>query len=560
MKTKIFTISVLLLLAVIVFGNNDEVTPPTSKKTINVFSSSETYDLVESWTSAYANINIEQNFEINLTDNSALKSIITDDNTLGFIVKHPDEAMISDLTWQMVVGRNVVVAVINKENPYTETLNKVGVSAQKISEMLKSGQPKNWNMLLKNQLDAPIRVYLQNKPEVELSVSKFLGIEPSELTIIDSKTSEEFLSAIQNDKYAIGFCLLANVANLEQNDFAADIKLLPIDRNDNGNLDYNENFYGSLENFERAVWIGKYPKSLIQNIYAVSAISPKNENISNFLSWVVTSGQQFNISNGYTDLVYSEMQSNLEKLNPVTPLLAIQKEKSTSSKTWSIIIVSITMFIIFASLFIRDRKKTAKKDIKNKSLGILNEDSIKLPGGLLFDKSHTWVFMEKDGMLKIGIDDFLQHVTGKITGIIMKAPGDKIAKNELIVSLTQEGKKIDIYSSVTGVIKEINEDLVTSPSLINSSPYSKGWIYSVEPTNWSREISFLKIAETYREWIKREFVRLKNFIASINSHSETEGHLVFQEGGEIYDHVLQQMGPKVWEDFQINFIDNSDIN
>ena len=48
------------------------------------------------------------------------------------------------------------------------------------------------------------------------------------------------------------------------------------------------------------------------------------------------------------------------------------------------------------------------------------------PEGLYYDKTHTWAFMEKEGLIRVGIDDFLQHVTGTITRVIMKEPGETL--------------------------------------------------------------------------------------------------------------------------------------
>ena len=190
---------------------------------------------------------------------------------------------------------------------------------------------------------------------------------------------------------------------------------------------------------------------------------------------------------------------------------------------------------------------------------VLNEDNLEIPNGIYFDKTHTWSFMEKDGSVKIGIDDFMQNVTGQYSKIKMKNPGEKIIKNESLVTLVQDGKQIEIYAPISGKIKEINEDLVTDPSQINKSPYSEGWIYSIEPANWQREISFLKMADSYKIWIKNEISRLKDFLA-IMVNVENNQQIAFQEGGELYKHVLKEFGPRAWEDFQKNFIDNSDLN
>ena len=53
------------------------------------------------------------------------------------------------------------------------------------------------------------------------------------------------------------------------------IRLLPIDRNGNGLIDYNEKIYDDVNDFSRGVWIGKYPKALFSNIYTVAKGSLK---------------------------------------------------------------------------------------------------------------------------------------------------------------------------------------------------------------------------------------------------------------------------------------------
>lgn len=40
-----------------------------------------------------------------------------------------------------------------------------------------------------------------------------------------------------------------------------------------------------------------------------------------------------------------------------------------------------------------------------------------------------------------------------------------------------------IYSPVSGIIKEVNVALNSSPELINTNPYELGWICKIEMTN-----------------------------------------------------------------------------
>jgi glycine cleavage system H lipoate-binding protein len=189
---------------------------------------------------------------------------------------------------------------------------------------------------------------------------------------------------------------------------------------------------------------------------------------------------------------------------------------------------------------------------------VLDENSILVPKGLYFDKTHTWAFMEKNGSVKIGIDDFLQRITGQLTKIKMKDPGEKIRKGEQILTIIRNGKQLHIYAPISGIIKERNPSILADASMLNSSPYYDGWVYLVEPKNWIREVQFLFMAEKYLEWLKDELSRLKDFITtSVRSNTAGYEHIVLQDGGELSDHVLADLGPEIWEDFQTEFIDTS---
>jgi glycine cleavage system H lipoate-binding protein len=166
--------------------------------------------------------------------------------------------------------------------------------------------------------------------------------------------------------------------------------------------------------------------------------------------------------------------------------------------------------------------------------------------------------MDQNGIVKVGIDDFLQHITGKITRIKMKNPGKKVKKGEQIVSIIQNGKQLNLYSPVSGTIIEQNTVLESDTSVINTSPYADGWIYKIEPTNWVRENPLLFMADKQKEFIRKEFARLRDFLATaLKSDTESYSLLVLQDGGEVKDGVLSGLGPEVWDDFQTNFIDPS---
>jgi len=131
-------------------------------------------------------------------------------------------------------------------------------------------------------------------------------------------------------------------------------------------------------------------------------------------------------------------------------------------------------------------------------------------------------------------------------------------KGDQILSIIQNGKQLNIYAPVSGVIKEKNIILDSDAALVNKSPYNEGWVYRIEPSNWLRENQLLFMADKQRLFLKSELSRLKDFLSeALKTDDEKYALLILQDGGELRDNTLSNLGPEVWDDFQTKFIDPS---
>jgi len=391
-------------------------------------------------------------------------------------------------------------------------------------------------------------------------VKGFLNTSEAINGAIVMESAKEMLEAIKKDAYAIGFCRLINIVDANNQCITDKISILPIDKNGNGRLDYMEKIYDDLTSFSRGVWIGKYPKALFRNIYSVSFSQPANETEVAFLKWIITDGQVYLNSYGYYNLSYSERQSQTDILNDSIFNDYQPKNTFANLKFFLVIFGSVIIagFLVNMAYTYRKHRRMPAYVPAFVNLVALNEDKIKVPKGLYYDITHTWAFMNENGIVKIGIDDFIQHVTGKLTRIEMRKPGEKINKGERLCTIVQKGKQLNIYSPVSGTIIEQNGSLNSDASIINSAPYTGGWIYMIEPSNWVRELLFLINADKYKELLKNEFVRLKDFFAVVIKPGTPDfAHVTMQDGGELQDSVLSDIGPEVWEEFQTGFINKS---
>jgi phosphate transport system substrate-binding protein len=84
--------------------------------------------------------------------------------------------------------------------------------------------------------------------------------------------------------------------------------VLPINFKGKGRLEGKSKIFDSFEHLQRAMWLGKFPCSLVRNLYLVSKGQPKTKEMVDFIYWVVTDGQKIVPDNGYIELHSSEVQ------------------------------------------------------------------------------------------------------------------------------------------------------------------------------------------------------------------------------------------------------------
>ena len=532
---------------------------PGKPASISIFSTADLYPLTLRWADEYSGLHPGQQVSVSKVSEGELNGLSGESGRIGILSGQDIKALDRLPSWQVVVGREVIVPVINAANPFMEEISRKGIAAEALASGIENPGRQNWGTLLKNGQTVPVKFYVLDDPSVKAGLAAFLKSDPSKAGYLKVVTAEQMTTALQQDPGAIGFCRLTNVLDATGQNLEPSIRLLPIDKNGNGKLDYMEQIYDDAQTFSRGVWIGKYPQALTFDIFAVSSGQPGGETETGFLSWVLTDGQEFLNGNGFCNLVINERQSQLDKLYPA----GIASSPSAGPAAYQFYLLWALAGILVLGfgggwVLRRFRRKNAASPASASGIPVsFDERSIDVPKGIYFDKTHTWAFMEQDGLVKIGIDDFLMHVTGPVSRIELKNPGEKVTKGAPFITVVQQGKQLNIHSPVSGTIKAQNRDLAARTSKLRSSPYADGWVYRIEPANWLREIQFLFMAEKYRTWIAGEFSRLRDFLAaSLGSGDARYAHLVLQDGGALKEDLLSELGPEVWEDFQEKFLDS----
>lgn len=99
-----------------------------------------------------------------------------------------------------------------------------------------------------------------------------------------------------------------------------------------------------------------------------------------------------------------------------------------------------------------------------------------VPQGLRYTKSHEWVKVEGD-VARVGITDYAQKKLGDVVYVELPEVGKSLKKGDVAATVESVKAAESIYAPISGEVVEVNEELASSPGVINQDPYGKGWLF-----------------------------------------------------------------------------------
>src|SRR3989338_3043571 len=112
---------------------------------------------------------------------------------------------------------------------------------------------------------------------------------------------------------------------------------------------------------------------------------------------------------------------------------------------------------------------------------------------LKFAKTHEWV--SSDGT--VGISDHAQKEITDVVFVELPSIGKAVNQESEAGIIESVKAAFPIYAPVSGKIIAANPEVAKDPSLVNQSPYEKGWLFRLEPSN-SSQFASLMTHDEYR--------------------------------------------------------------
>ncbi|WP_103350233.1 glycine cleavage system protein GcvH [Amycolatopsis sp. CA-128772] len=104
-----------------------------------------------------------------------------------------------------------------------------------------------------------------------------------------------------------------------------------------------------------------------------------------------------------------------------------------------------------------------------------------IPENLQYTKEHEWLKVE-DGVATVGITAFAAESLGDIVFVQLPDAGSTITAGEVFGEVESTKSVSELYAPVSGEVVEVNGTTSDTPEVINSDPYTEGWLLKVRLT------------------------------------------------------------------------------
>lgn len=109
------------------------------------------------------------------------------------------------------------------------------------------------------------------------------------------------------------------------------------------------------------------------------------------------------------------------------------------------------------------------------------------PKELQYTRSHEWIRFVATDAAEIGLTDFAQDQLGDLVFVELPEVGDEVICGESFGDVESVKAVSDIYCPVSGVVTEVNEEVLDNAGLINEDPYGT-WLIRVGEISGQEEL------------------------------------------------------------------------
>ncbi len=235
---------------------------------------------------------------------------------IGMVSREINPEELKKGAFPIAVTKDAVVAVVSEKNPLLKDILAKGLKKDAGNQIWITGKYKGWSQAFGIKSTVPIHIYTRSDACGAAEMwAKYFGKKQEDLLGVGVFGDPGLAQAVKKDPLGIGFNNIGYAFDATTKLPVKGLKVVPLDLNNNGKIDADENFYNNMNDLIAAIASGKYPSPPARELYFVTKGNPKNNKVlTEFIRWVLTDGQKFVHDAGYIALPKEKIATEQKKI------------------------------------------------------------------------------------------------------------------------------------------------------------------------------------------------------------------------------------------------------
>jgi phosphate transport system substrate-binding protein len=275
------------------------------------------YPMMVKWAEEYQKIH--SNVQVEISAGGAGKGMtdaLTGMVDLGMVSReiYPEE--ISKGAVWVAVTKDAVVPTANKNNPVLADLQVQGVKRSVLKQIFINETVTKWgDVVNKPEISDKIDVYTRSDACGAADVwAKYMGFKQEDLKGVGVFGDPGLADAVKTDRLGMGYNNIGFAYDANTGLPIEGLAIIPLDTNENGRVDPDEQVYAKRETIVSAINTGKYPSPPARELNLVTKEKFTGAS-QQFVRWILTDGQQYVQESGYIALPKEKIAQELKKMD-----------------------------------------------------------------------------------------------------------------------------------------------------------------------------------------------------------------------------------------------------
>ena len=233
---------------------------------------------------------------------------------IGMVSREVRPEEVKQGAYYVPVVKDAVFPTINDKNPMlTKGLMEKGVMKKVFVDLWIGGKTLTWGAIIGTPAKDAIHVYTRSDScGAAETWAAYLGKHQEDLKGVAVYGDPGIAEAVKKDSLGVGYNNLNYAYDVKTGLPVSGLKVLPIDVNENGKIDPEEDL-NTKQKAISAVVSGKYPSPPARDLYLITKGELKGP-VKTFVKWILSDGQKYVEEVGYIKLSRSQIKETVDKL------------------------------------------------------------------------------------------------------------------------------------------------------------------------------------------------------------------------------------------------------